>query len=157
MTSIKGGMIRRIVMLLMVFTLCFSAMSVAHATGTATGSSPEAPATANSGVNGIFDDYVGVSGDGTITVKDGTDGNALRVGGVVSKYKSLAVVITSVLTVTTFLFMLLQFTKLAAAGDNDSARKKAIAGILTTGIATALFGGASIIIGFFWNFLGTNA
>ena len=62
-------------------------------------------------------------------------------------------VITSILTITMFIFMLVQFTKLGASGDNDSARKKAIAGILTTGIATALFGGASIIIGFFWNFL----
>ena len=49
------------------------------------------------------------------------------------------------------IFMLIQFTKLGAAGDNEMARKKAIAGILTTGIATALLGGATIVVGFFWN------
>jgi len=54
-----------------------------------------------------------------------------------------------------FIFMLVQFAKLGAAGDNEQGRKRAIAGILTTGIATALLGGASVVIGFFWNILAT--
>ena len=63
--------------------------------------------------------------------------------------------ITGILAVTMFIFMLVQFTKLGAAGDNEQSRKRAIAGILTTGIATALLGGASVVIGFFWNILAT--
>ena len=54
------------------------------------------------------------------------------------------------------IFMLIQFTKLGAAGDNEMARKKAIAGILTTGIATALLGGATIVVGFFWNVISNT-
>lgn len=134
----------RILTVIMLLALCFSTFSVAYA-------APEDKAT--SATTSVFDDYVQVDKGGKVTVADGSDGEALRLGGVVGKYKSVAVVITSILTITMFIFMLVQFTKLGASGDNDSARKKAIAGILTTGIATALFGGASIIIGFFWNFL----
>ena len=134
----------RILTVVMLLALCFSTFSVADA-------APGDKAT--SATTSVFDDYVQVGESGKVTVADGSDGEALQLGGVVSKYKSVAVVITSILTITMFIFMLVQFTKLGASGDNDSARKKAIAGILTTGIATALFGGASIIIGFFWNFL----
>jgi len=134
----------RILTVIMLLALCFSTFSVAYA-------APGDKAT--SATTSVFDDYVQVGESGKVTVADGSDGEALQLGGVVSKYKSVAVVITSILTITMFIFMLVQFTKLGASGDNDSARKKAIAGILTTGIATALFGGASIIIGFFWNFL----
>ena len=100
----------------------------------------------------IFTDYVNINGN-QVSVAAGNNNAALNMGGVVSKYQSIASVITGLLTVTMFIFMLIQFTKLGAAGDNESARKKAITGIMTTGIATALLGGATIIIGFFWNFL----
>ena len=136
----------RILTVVMLLALCFSTFSVAYA-------GPEDKSGTTSATTSVFDDYVQVGESGKVTVADGSDGEALQLGGVVSKYKSVAVVITSILTITMFIFMLVQFTKLGASGDNDSARKKAIAGILTTGIATALFGGASIIIGFFWNFL----
>jgi len=72
---------------------------------------------------------------------------------VMTQYRTIAVAITGILTITMLIFMFIQFTKLGASGDNEMARKKAIMGILTTGIATALFGGATIVIGFFWNVL----
>ncbi len=72
---------------------------------------------------------------------------------IITKYKAIAVAIMGILTITMLIFMLIQFTKLGAAGDNEMARKKAIMGILTTGIATALLGGATIIVGFFWGAL----
>jgi hypothetical protein len=112
--------------------------------------------TLNTALADVFSEYVNVDGNGSVTVVDGNNTNAMNMGGVVQKYQSIATVITGILTVTMFIFMLIQFTKLGAAGDNESARKKAINGILTTGIATALLGGATIIIGFFWNFLGTT-
>ena len=71
----------------------------------------------------------------------------------ITQYRTIAVAITGILTITMLIFMLIQFTKLGASGDNEMARKKAIMGILTTGIATALLGGATIIVGFFWNVL----
>ena len=98
----------------------------------------------------LFDDYV--QDNGSINENAGGDG----AGGfetVISQYKTIAVAITGILTITMLIFMLIQFTKLGAAGDNEMARKKAIMGILTTGIATALLGGATIVVGFFWNVL----
>ncbi len=97
----------------------------------------------------VFDDFVSVDASGKITA--GASTSAPNMGGLVKQYKTIATVITSILTITMLIFMLIQFTKLGAAGDNEMARKKAIAGILTTGIATALLGGATIVVGFFWN------
>lgn len=144
MTMFKAGVLPRLFALLMVFTLCFGVLSPV--------------ASVYAGPESVYDDYVLVTKgeDGkpdSITISSSENGKALQLGDVVNKYKGVAVVITSILTITMFIFMLIQFMKLGASGDNDSARRKAIVGILTTGIATALFGGASIIIGFFWNFL----
>lgn len=71
--------------------------------------------------------------------------------GILGRYKNIVMAITGFLTVTMFAAMLFQFSKLGLAGDNEQARRKAIGGILTTGIATALLGGATIVIGFFYN------
>ena len=46
-----------------------------------------------------------------------------------------------------------QFVKLGGTGDNEMARRKAIFGILTTGAATAMLGGLTVVVGFFWNLL----
>lgn len=101
--------------------------------------------------NGIFDivDTAGKhsSGAGGISDSDGTESIATIIG----KYKTIATAIMGILTITMLIFMLVQFTKLGAAGDNEIQRKKAIMGILTTGIATGLLGGATIVVGFFWN------
>ena len=72
-----------------------------------------------------------------------------------NKYKGIATVVTGFATVTAFLGMIFSMSKLATAGDNEQARKKAIMGILTSGIGVALLGSATVIIGFFWNFLKT--
>ena len=109
------------------------------------------PESAFAADNGIFDIVNGegrhTSGAGGITDDDGSQSIEL----VITKYKTIATAIMGVLTITMLIFMLIQFTKLGAAGDNEIGRKKAIMGILTTGIATALLGGATIVVGFFWN------
>lgn len=102
----------------------------------------------------VFDDFVTVDASGKVTA--GASSTAPDMGGLVTQYKTIATVITSILTITMLIFMLIQFTKLGAAGDNEMARKKAIAGILTTGIATALLGGATIVVGFFWNVISNT-
>lgn len=72
-----------------------------------------------------------------------------------NKYKSIATIVTGFATVTAFLAMIFSMTKLSMAGDNDAERKKAIMGILTSGIGVALLGSATIIIAFFWNLFDT--
>ena len=100
----------------------------------------------------LFDlvDDSGAINSSSEVAQQNTDGSFTTV---ITKYKAIAVAIMGILTITMLIFMLLQFTKLGAAGDNEMARKKAIMGILTTGIATALLGGATIIVGFFWGAL----
>lgn len=106
-----------------------------------------------SGAGSIFD---AVGDDGSITdgggfnVGDTMDGSIAQL---ITRYRAIAVAITGVLTITMFIFMLFQFAKLGGAGDNEMARKKAVMGILTTGVAVALLGGSTIVIGFFWNML----
>ena len=106
---------------------------------------------AGSATDNIFSGIV--NDDGSIKLADKDADDAKTLGGIVTTYRTIASAITGILAVTMFIFMLVQFSKLGAAGDNEQARKRAIAGILTTGIATALLGGATIVIGFLWNIL----
>lgn len=99
--------------------------------------------------NSLFDlvDNSGSINSSSEVAQQNTDGSFTTI---ITKYKSIAAAIMGILTITMLIFMLIQFTKLGAAGDNEMARKKALMGILTTGIATGLLGGATIIVGFFW-------
>ncbi len=103
---------------------------------------------ANSMFNGILNNNGEI-----IPAQNQGANNDKQLSGLVNRYQKIASIICGVLAVTMFIFMLIQFTKLGAAGDNELARKKSISGILTTGIATALLGSASVVIGFFWNAL----
>lgn len=87
--------------------------------------------------------------DGTIRFGADADGEeepaALSV--IVPKYRQVLAAGMGILAVTMFVLMMVQFAKLGAAGDNPMLRRKAIVGIATTGIATALLGGLSVYIG----------
>lgn len=128
--------------LVLAFSMCAVSLSPAYAA---------AEEGSGGGPSSIFDV---VGDDGSVgQVGDGTSQGFTTV---MTQYRTIAVAITGILTITMLIFMLIQFTKLGASGDNEMARKKAIMGILTTGIATALLGGATIVIGFFWNVLSST-
>lgn len=107
-----------------------------------------------------IDDLLGdvqITDDGGLDVGITEDGDT-DFNGILGRYKTIIVAITGFLTVTMFGMMIFMFTKLGVAGDNEMARRKAIGGILTTGIATALLGGATIVIGFFYGAIsGTDS
>ena len=134
--NLKSRMSAFLMAFLMVFAM--SSMSIM----------PAFAANASGGTGSIFDI---VGDDGKVGEVSGGGEGGFTV--VITQYRTIAVAITGILTITMLIFMLIQFTKLGASGDNEMARKKAIMGILTTGIATALLGGATIIVGFFWNVL----
>jgi hypothetical protein len=46
---------------------------------------------------------------------------------------------------------IVQFMKLGASAGNPQARSQALTGVLWTGIAAALLGSVTIIVGFFYN------
>ena len=99
-----------------------------------------------------------ISDDGSdLSVGDAIESGDTDFNNILGRYKNIVVAITGFLTVTMFGMMIFMFTKLGIAGDNEQARRKAIGVILTTGIATALLGGATIVIGFFYGALsGTD-
>lgn len=159
MKKFKTRMMSFLMAFMLVFGAMGQAMPLAYAytmPGSGTGSGTGTGTGGGGSGNSIFD-LVSDNGSintGSEVATQNTDGGFTTI---ITKYKSIAVAIMGVLTITMLIFMLIQFTKLGAAGDNEMARKKAIMGILTTGIATALLGGATIIVGFFWGALnGTN-
>lgn len=145
------GMKRRISAFLMSLMVMFGVAHYMAVPAYAAGGAPASAAPAG-GSNGIWD-IVGDDGSinsGSTVV---TQGQGQGFTTVITQYRAIATAIMGVLTITMLIFMLIQITKLGASGDNEMARKKAIGGILTTGIATALLGGVTIVIGFFWNIL----
>lgn len=117
---------------------------------------PDAPvvqAEATDFLDGI--QYNNDSDGGSLEVtisEEGTDFN-----GIMNRYKNIIMAFTGILTITCFGAMILQITKLAASGDNEQARRKAIMGILTTGIGVALLGSATIVIGFFYGAISNTS
>ena len=74
-------------------------------------------------------------------------------GTAVQTSKKVAQAITSILTVISFVSFLFWVAKLAMSAGNPQTRRVAISGILFSGIALALFGGAWVAVSFFWNLL----
>lgn len=162
----KSNFKNRIMSFLMAFMLLFGmvgqSMTLAYAgggympgsgTGTSTSTGSGTGSSSGGGGSNALFDIVGDQGninESSTVASQSSNGSFTTV---ITKYKSIATAIMGILTITMLIFMLIQFTKLGAAGDNEMARKKAIMGILTTGIATALLGGATIVVGFFWGVL----
>ncbi len=136
----------------------FVANGGASLTGTVTAYADPTPggtsdgSTSTGASNSMFNGILNSNGEVIPATDQGTN-NDKQLSGLVNRYQKIASIICGILAVTMFILMLLQFTKLGAAGDNEQARKRALGGILTTGIATALLGSASVVIGFFWNAL----
>lgn len=120
------------------------------------------------GNNIIYTVYADTSGLGAIwnnmNISQGDDDSiSFNVGDVgnestkkdfnylLSKYKILCMIVTSLLTLTAFLGMIIEISKLSMAGDNDKKRKIAISGIMFSGIGLALMGSATLIIGLLVN------
>lgn len=104
--------------------------------------------------NGIFDM---VTDTGAVNATAGgvaaADNTADSIATVMTKGKTIGTGFTGIATLLMLVFTILQIVKLGASGDNEMNRKRAIMGILTTGVATALLGGITVFVGFFWGAL----
>ena len=67
--------------------------------------------------------------------------------------ESVASTITTICAVVSLIAFLISVTKLATSAGNPAARQRALQVILFSGVALALFGGAWVVVTFFWNFL----
>ena len=68
-------------------------------------------------------------------------------------FKALGTAFAGICTIIALVMLVISITKLSASADNDAMRRKALIGILFSGISLALFGGATVIFGVFWNFI----
>ena len=95
--------------------------------------------------------------DGSITISlPGAEGVASgdpssAISLIFQKYKKIAAGITGICVITAILSLLIQITRLGAAGDNERMRAIALKGIIFSGSALAVFGSLAVVVGIFWN------
>ena len=86
-------------------------------------------------------------------LSNGVDFNQVGNDILIPKGKQIAQTITSVCAIICFVALLISITKMAISSNNPMQRRGATIGILWSGVALTLFGGAWIVVSFFWNFL----
>jgi hypothetical protein len=100
---------------------------------------------------------------GNMDVQMNSDGS-LNIGGIsaddtsawnqlFSRFKGVIVGLTGVGTMVMIVLFIIQFMKLGSSAGNPQQRSQALTGVLWTGIAAALLGSVTIIVGFFYNAL----
>lgn len=96
-----------------------------------------------------------VDPSGNISMGGGTteSGETPTLSYVLPKYRQVLTAGLAILAITTGVIMTVMITKLGAAGDNPMRRHRAVAGIATAGVATALLGGLSIYTAILWNLI----
>jgi len=96
-----------------------------------------------------------VDSSGNLSMGGGTTetGDAPSLTYVLPRYRQALTAGLAILAITTGVILTIMITKLGAAGDNPMRRHRAIVGIATAGIATALLGGLSIYTTILWNLL----
>lgn len=84
-----------------------------------------------------------------------TDGSTPEAAAttLVSKGKLIGQTVTALCAIVCFVFFLINVTKLATSGGMPFQRRAAIIGVLWSGASLTLFGGAWVVISFFWNYL----
>lgn len=105
------------------------------------------------------------TGAGGVNVEMDSNGNIILEGNGVNfgddsssswneifrRYRSIIIGLSGFATLTMLAAFIFLFTKLGTTSGNESERRKVITGILFTGIATALLGSVTIVMGFFYN------
>lgn len=94
--------------------------------------------------------------DGKLTIGGAGVGDQ-DLSGAVQKYQAILSAGLGILAITMFVFALIQITKLGGAGDNVMRRRRAINGILASGIAAMLLGGLAVYVSLLWGLLGSTA
>lgn len=103
---------------------------------------------------GRVDDLFKDPGQNGPTIQSQLDNsNQTNLSTVEDKVREVARTVTTILTILSFACLLFWIAKLAMSAGNPMTRKTALTGILFSGVALALFGGAWVVVSFFWNFL----
>lgn len=148
------GLFQRLMQMFCVFALLCTLGGFSPHTAYAADTSADTSTSTTTGdtsAGGIFNNMTVDGTTGNVTMGSAVTSN--NYGAVTTKAQNLAIWVSGILSIIMLMCLLLQIAKLGSAGDNEMARKKATMGILTTGIALALFGGSTIVVGFFWNLI----
>ena len=146
-TVIRTRVVALFAMLLMFFGIAGGLPGMDAADGGTKPFVASAMASAGLGVNDMFDNITN-----TMSQLD----NNRSAGGmdtITTKAQDIAQMITTVLTIISFVCLLFYIARLAMSAGNPMSRRQALTGILFSGVALALFGGAWVVVSFFWNFL----
>ena len=105
-------------------------------------------------VKDLNDLSVTMDGNGKMTTSfDGQSDSTKTWNTIFKKYRIAIVGIAGVLTLTFIVLFLINFFKVGAASDNPVERRKALIGVLWTGLAAAGSGSVTLICALFWNAL----
>lgn len=75
----------------------------------------------------------------------------LSYGDILEKYKDTLMFIGGFIIATAIFMMIYRFYKLSVSGANDAERKKAISGIMMSGICLMMLGSISLVVGIAYN------
>lgn len=106
----------------------------------------------------ISDVEIEITDDGTLTIGGSSGMTSETKSGAawtsfITKYRNFIVGISGIGAVSMILFFIMQLLKLGAASGNPQGRQQAITGLIWSGIAAALLGSVTIIVGFFYSAL----
>jgi len=80
-------------------------------------------------------------------------GNESAFGTIIQKYQKIITFISGLATATMVAVFIFNFTKLGTTSTNPAERQKVITGLIFSGIAAALLGSVTFLVGVFLNFL----
>ncbi len=100
----------------------------------------------------IFNDgYLNISNDGTV---DAEANNATETyGKIMDKYKGAITFVSGIATVSMVAIFIINFMKLGSTATNPTERQKVLTGLIWSGIAAALLGSVTLIVGVFYGML----
>lgn len=142
----------KILSVLMLIAVLFSTFApIAQQTGwvnpvgAITAYAAETGGDSGTGTSGGLDDIT-IGTDGKVTF----GGNGVNTDQMLTKGKGIVTLILSACCLVCLAFLIINIAKFAKSGDNDSERRKAIGGMLTTGIGIALLGSVTFWYAFFY-------
>ncbi len=101
---------------------------------------------------GIFEDgYLNISNDGSVQAE--SDSTEKTFGTIMEKYKNVITFVSGIATVTMVAIFILNFMKLGSTATNPTERQKVLTGLIWSGIAAALLGSVTLIVGVFYGML----
>ncbi len=102
--------------------------------------------------NALFDDgNLNITNNGTVTSTSNSTDETF--GKIMDKYKGVITFVSGIATVTMVAIFILNFMKLGSTSTNPTERQKVLTGLIWSGVAAALLGSVTLIVGVFYGML----